>query len=830
MKRKFQNVFSVYFILLLLFAFVPIGVMAENQEIITDENTVLKSNVTTEQATLANDISELNITYTPNCQNDFIVNSLTAKRSGANIIFTLDYESSREGAYSFFNPPNGDTIMKYAYNGINIGTNTLELTFTLSEFKQILANDSITMKFYVHANSSVAPSWIFFKTAQLSSLATGTDDESNSDYLYTDIVGGIRITEYVGSGGNVTIPASINGKTVLEIGDEAFAGLWELTSITVPNGITSIGEFAFESNENLISANLPNSITHIGWGAFGNCSSLTNINIPTGISSLDDTFYGCLSLKNVIIPENIKTIDGAFHRCSSLTNITIPKSVTSISGFAFDECSNLKEINVNVDNAAYSSVNGVLFDKSRSTIIFHPSKSTEVNLPESLTHIGENAFGGSTNLTNITIPDSVTDIGYYAFHDCSNLININIPEHITAIESNVFDGCSSLTSITIPNSVTSIKRGAFARCSTLANIIIPNSITEIGYGAFMECSSLTDIIIPSSVRNIAFLAFDQCTALASIQFNSATTVITGIPETTTIIGYDPSTAKDYADIIGNPFQLIDEDKTLKEIAITSPAQKLVYKVGETLDLTGLSVIGTYSDGTTRQMTFTADNILGFYSSYPETNQVLTIAIEGITTTYTIQIIASDEPIQGGLTAFLLKDVNGNFYEYSKDDINYSYVVFQMNPELPLAKMYQHFSGILSGGGKVIGLKDASKGYMDYEAAVTAFMTAQFTGKPFEMNAYLALNSSKKLTETVSNVQVVDKDGNITGIPSYSIAFYSLVTPGQKMVSVVLDVDNPADYQVSYNGIALVYDDELGAFQAEISSTTLQTLIPLITPV
>ncbi|MBP8031427.1 MAG: hypothetical protein KAY70_02855, partial [Acetobacterium sp.] len=67
-------------------------------------------------------------------------------------------------------------------------------------------------------------------------------------------------------------------------------------------------------------------------------------------------------------------------------------------------------------------------------------------------------------------------------------------------------------------------------------------------------------------------------------------------------------------------------------------------------------------------------------------------------------------------------------------------------------------------------------------------------------------------------------------PSYSIAFYSLVTPGQKMVSVVLDVDNPADYQVSYNGIALVYDDELGAFQAEISSTTLQTLIPLITPV
>ena len=111
------------------------------------------------------------------------------------------------------------------------------------------------------------------------------------------------------------------------------------------------------------------------------------------------------------------------------------------------------------------------------------------------------------------------------------------------------------------------------------------------------------------------------------------------------------------------------------------------------------------------MSFTPDNILGFDSSNLETNQVLTIAIEGITTTYTVQIIASDEPIQGGLTAFLLKDVNGNFYEYGKDDVNYSFVVFQMNPELPRAKMYQHFSGILAGGGKVIGLKDANKGYI-----------------------------------------------------------------------------------------------------------------------
>ncbi len=175
----------------------------------------------------------------------------------------------------------------------------------------------------------------------------------------------------------------------------------------------------------------------------------------------------------------------------------------------------------------------------------------------------------------------------------------------------------------------------------------------------------------------------------------------------------------------------------------------------------MSVIGTYSDGTTQQMSFTPDNILGFDSSNLETNQVLTIAIEGITTTYTVQIIASDEPIQGGLTAFLLKDVNGNFYEYGKDDVNYSFVVFQMNPELPRAKMYQHFSGILAGGGKVIGLKDANKGYMDYQAAVTAFMIAQFAGQPFDMNSYLALNNAKKLSETVTNVHIMDKDGNIS---------------------------------------------------------------------
>ncbi|MBR5168435.1 MAG: leucine-rich repeat protein, partial [Salinivirgaceae bacterium] len=241
-------------------------------------------------------------------------------------------------------------------------------------------------------------------------------------------------------------------------------------------------------------------------------------------------FYECSSLTSVTIPNSVTTIDNyAFKSCSKLTSVTIPNSVTKIGADAFEACSKLTEINVENDNTAYSSVDGVLFNKDTTTLICYPAEKTGTTytIPNLVTSIGRNAFEGCSKLTTVTIPNSVTSIGYYAFSGCSSLAEVTIPNSVTSIGEYAFYYCSGLTSITIPNSVTSIEDGAFYGCSGLTSITIPNSVTEISSRAFYECSSLTSVTIPNSVTTIDNYAFKSCSKLTSVT----------IPNSVTLIGY-----------------------------------------------------------------------------------------------------------------------------------------------------------------------------------------------------------------------------------------------------------------------------------------------------
>jgi len=163
--------------------------------------------------------------------------------------------------------------------------------------------------------------------------------------------------------------------------------------------------------------------------------------------------------------------DYAFSNCYILTSITIPNSVTTIGDGAFSCCSSLTSIDVDANNQEYSSIDGVLYDKLQTKLIFCPvGKSGEVIIPNSVTAIEGSLFAGCSNLTSINIPSSVTTIGSWAFDGCSSLASIDIPNSVTTIESGTFYNCSSLTSITIPNSVTAIGDAAFAGCSKLTSI------------------------------------------------------------------------------------------------------------------------------------------------------------------------------------------------------------------------------------------------------------------------------------------------------------------------------------------------------------------------
>ncbi len=318
-------------------------------------------------------------------------------------------------------------------------------------------------------------------------------DEENNDSYVTD---------------NVVIPETVtnnsNTYAVAAIGDHAFAYCYHLTSVTLPNSVTSIGDGAFDSCENLTSVTLPNSVTTIGDWAFSGCEYLSSVTISNSVASIGSY---------------------AFSNCISLTTVTIPNSVTSIGDEVFSGCSNLDNINVDAENAYYSSIDGILYNKDATTLISCPEKRESVTIPNSVTVIGDSAFKSCRGLTSVTIPNSVTTIGSYAFSYCTSLTAVTIPNSVTTVEWYAFYCCAGLTSITMPNSLTTIGDFVFAECSGLTSVTIPNSVTSIGDFAFDECSGLTSVTIPDSVTTIGEGAFDECSGLTSVTIPNSVTSI-----------------------------------------------------------------------------------------------------------------------------------------------------------------------------------------------------------------------------------------------------------------------------------------------------------------
>ena len=338
----------------------------------------------------------------------------------------------------------------------------------------------------------------------------------------------------------ITIPSSVTA-----IGDGAFNGCAGLTAVTIPSSVTAIGDGAFNGCENLIAINvaptntvyaseggvlfnmdktmlicypsgkqgaysIPSGVQAIGNGAFFACVGLTGVTFPNSMTTIEaGAFFGCTGLTGVDIPGSVTTIgENAFTFCTGLSEVTIPRSVSTIGMGAFAICNSMTAIRVAQKNTAYASLDGVLFNQDKTTLICYPSgKQGAYTIPSGVKDIEDYAFSYCPKLITVKIPNSVTTIGEGAFENCGELAEINVDQNNRnfSSEGGVLFNYNKTTLIRYPQG----KDGAYP---------IPTSVETIEAGAFSGCAGLTAVTIPAGVKAVKEFAFSDCRNLALVRW------------------------------------------------------------------------------------------------------------------------------------------------------------------------------------------------------------------------------------------------------------------------------------------------------------------------
>ncbi len=381
------------------------------------------------------------------------------------------------------------------------------------------------------------------------------------------------------SGGALVIPEKINFSSEnydeSVWGEYAIAGelsiYWSddkvkqsLTSVKIPEGITSISGDTFYNCTNLETIEFPSTLTSIGVEAFNGCTALKSVEFPKSLVSIGNSAFGSTALENIILPSSLTTIgNSAFWGCSQLATIEFAEhsSLTSIGDYAFSYCTALKSVEfpkslVSIGNSAFGStaLENITFNYSsvdkfltssvegfpygcfggdgstnikeiRVTNLINGQPMKNVLIPMGMETIKDYAFWNDVNVESVTFPDGFKSIPAGAFRRTA-IKALKMPASLETIGDRAFEGCDMLEEITFNEGLKTIGERAFQRCTAIAGIVLPNSVTEAGISAFAQCEDLESVVLSTSLTKIPRGMFAACYHLAECV----------IPESVTEIG------------------------------------------------------------------------------------------------------------------------------------------------------------------------------------------------------------------------------------------------------------------------------------------------------
>lgn len=419
-------------------------------------------------------------------------------------------------------------------------------------------------------------------------LPAAAADYTSGDFTYKlNDDGSAIITRYSGSAAALTIPSSLDGHTVKQIGSYAFEKNTTLTSVSIPETVTELEYYAFKGCTSLTAVTIPGGLTKAGSlsnGVFSGCSALTTVQFGSGLVSIPDALFEGTGLKTITLPESVTSIGSwafancakleqvsfpagltsidlcAFENCTALTAVTLPKRLTELGSEVFKNCSALKSVWIPkslTDNGLGDGFKGctaltdITFETGITKIAdrqFDGSPIKSITIPGTVTTVGMSAFSGCANLTAIDLPTSVTEIDGYAFEKCTGLTAVTLPKHLRKLGTDAFAGCTALKSVFIPLSLQTAS-SPFRNCTALTDVTfedgrtelpdtllrgsgirqltVPQTVTKIGYSAFADCTQLTAITLPAGLRELGSEAFKGCTALTGV----------ALPDSLTALGY-----------------------------------------------------------------------------------------------------------------------------------------------------------------------------------------------------------------------------------------------------------------------------------------------------